>query len=73
LLPLEELIKRNAESGEAKPGVQAIILEPTRELAAQVQTQISKYSSLKSALVYGGDARSSEQSKTCLGLKRCSV
>jgi len=36
LLPLEELIKKNAESGETKPGVQAIILEPTRELAAQV-------------------------------------
>ena len=35
LLPLEELIKRNTEADPDKTlGVQAIILEPTRELAA---------------------------------------
>jgi len=32
LLPLEELILRNKEAGLNK-GVQAVILEPTRELA----------------------------------------
>jgi len=34
LLPLEELIKKNAEADPTKNnGIQAIILEPTRELA----------------------------------------
>jgi len=44
-------------------GVQAIILEPTRELAQQVQTQVEKFTQLKSVLVYGGGASRGEQSK----------
>jgi len=36
-------------------------LEPTRELAAQVQTQIEKFSSLRSVLIYGGAGRANEQ------------
>jgi len=43
--------------------VQAIILEPTRELASQVQTQIEKYTTLKSVLVYGGGVSREVQSK----------
>jgi ATP-dependent RNA helicase DDX55/SPB4 len=35
LLPLEELIRVNKENDTNK-GIQAIILEPTRELASQV-------------------------------------
>jgi len=38
-LPLEELIENHAKEGDAK-GIQAIILEPTRELAIQVAEQI---------------------------------
>lgn len=67
LLPLEELIRRNkAEKGVS--GVQAIILEPTRELAQQVQTQVEKFTKLKSVLVYGGGVSRDQQSK-CLSLQ----
>lgn len=62
LLPLEELIRQRAEAGEDN-GIQAIILEPTRELAIQVKSQIDKFSSLRSALVYGGDGGAGQQSK----------
>jgi superfamily II DNA/RNA helicase len=60
LLPLEELIKQHAENGNESRGIQAVILEPTRELAIQVKTQIEKFSSLRSVLVYGGDGRAGE-------------
>ena len=55
LLPLEQLIRDNKDNLKIR-GVQAIILEPTRELAQQVQTQVEKYTNLKSVLVYGGGA-----------------
>lgn len=58
LLPLEDLIRERAEAGDDKD-FQAIILE----LATQVKTQIDKFTSLKSTLVYGGDGRASDQSK----------
>lgn len=61
LLPLEELIKKHEEAGTATDGIQAVILEPTRELAIQVKTQIDKFSSLRSVLVYGGDGGSGSQ------------
>lgn len=54
-MPLEELLLRDAEEGVSDKGVQAIILEPTRELAIQVKAQVDKFSSLSSVLVYGGD------------------
>jgi len=41
--------------------VRAIILEPTRELATQVQEQVEKFCSLSSCLLYGGG--SSKQSQ----------
>jgi superfamily II DNA/RNA helicase len=41
----------------------AIILEPTRELARQVQTQINKFTDLKSVLLTGGFSDRSEQCK----------
>lgn len=56
LLPLEELLLKDAEEGVSDKGIQAIILEPTRELAIQVKAQIDKFSSLSSVLVYGGDS-----------------
>lgn len=62
LLPLEELIIRNKEENGVK-GIQAIILEPTRELAQQVQTQVEKFTGLKSVLVYGGGQSKDMQSK----------
>lgn len=62
MLPLEELIRRNKEEG--KTGIQAIILEPTRELASQVQTQVEKFTNLKSVLVYGGGDSRNYQSKS---------
>ncbi len=49
---------------EASSGkIRAIILEPTRELALQVQEQIEKFSSLKSVLFYGGGESKSTQCK----------
>lgn len=38
LLPLEEMILRDSEQNENDKDIKAIILEPTRELAIQVQT-----------------------------------
>lgn len=61
LLPLEELIRENKLQGVK--GIQAIILEPTRELASQVQTQVEKYTNLSSVLVYGGGVSRDQQSK----------
>ncbi len=43
--------------------MQAVILEPTRELAIQTQAQIEKFSSIRSVCVYGGASSASEQSK----------
>eukprot|EP00347_Sterkiella_histriomuscorum_P008439 403345090 len=62
LLPLEELIRRQKlESNSRNTPVQAIILEPTRELASQVQTQVDKFTNLKSVLVYGGGDKAGYQ------------
>jgi len=36
-------------------------LEPTRELASQVQSQVEKFTNLKSVLVYGGGASRGQQ------------
>jgi len=52
------LLHRLAEGHQAKPNaVRALVLTPTRELAAQVNDNVSKYSkhlSLRSAVVFGG-------------------
>jgi superfamily II DNA/RNA helicase len=50
---LQELVSRKV--AEKSSGPIAVILEPTRELAMQVATQIEKFSSLKNVTVYGGD------------------
>ena len=65
LLPLETLITQNKLSDPRGSKLQAIILEPTRELALQVAEQISKFSSLKAVTIYGGDPnrKSHHQSK----------
>lgn len=52
---LQNLIKKN--NPKRRFGVRALILTPTRELAAQVEESVktySKYLSLKSAVVFGG-------------------
>jgi superfamily II DNA/RNA helicase len=56
LLPLEFLLKHKEgiENRGSRGKVKAIILEPTRELATQVQTQVEKFTSLSSCLLYGG-------------------
>jgi ATP-dependent RNA helicase DeaD len=58
---LEQLIRANKEADPKSHKIQAIILEPTRELASQVQTQVEKYTNLKSVLVYGGGASRGQQ------------
>lgn len=55
-LPLLELLSR-AKKTEAKPHVRALILTPTRELAAQVEQSVGtygKYLPLKSTVIFGG-------------------
>jgi len=63
LLPLQELIARDMEesTGDDYKQVHAVILEPTRELAQQVQTQIEKFTNLRSVLVYGGGESAGQQ------------
>ena len=55
---LQKLVeKANASHSPARHPVRALIITPTRELAAQVEESVrtyGKYTSLKSALVYGG-------------------
>ena len=54
-LPLLELLNQNPTKG--KPKVRALILTPTRELAAQVAESIEtygKYLSFKSCVIFGG-------------------
>jgi len=54
-LPLLELLNQNPTQG--KPKVRALILTPTRELAAQVAQSIDtygKYLSFKSCVIFGG-------------------
>jgi len=54
-LPLLELLNQNPTQG--KPKVRALILTPTRELAAQVAESIDtygKYLSFKSCVIFGG-------------------
>ncbi len=55
-LPMLHLLSRNAKSDGPRP-VRALILVPTRELAAQVNESIRTYGknlSLKSAVIFGG-------------------
>ena len=58
LLPLEYLLQHakpsEAQENRAKMQVRGIILEPTRELATQVQAQVEKFTALNSCLLYGG-------------------
>lgn len=62
LLPLEYLL-RHSEEHKEDGKVRAIILEPTRELATQVQEQVEKFTSLRSCLLYGGGASKNVQCK----------
>jgi ATP-dependent RNA helicase RhlE len=58
LLPLEYLLKHappaETQENRGKMPVRGIILEPTRELATQVQAQVEKFTALNSCLLYGG-------------------
>ena len=58
-LPLLQILseKANSSHSPARHPVRALVITPTRELAAQVEESVrtyGKYISLKSALVYGG-------------------
>jgi ATP-dependent RNA helicase RhlE len=69
LLPLEYLIRHSVDKQDnngarnSKRAVKAIILEPTRELATQVQHQVEKFTSLRSCLLYGGGESKNVQCK----------
>jgi ATP-dependent RNA helicase RhlE len=55
-LPLLQLLSKRS-STKAKNGIRALILTPTRELAAQVEESVAaygKYLPLKSAVIFGG-------------------
>jgi ATP-dependent RNA helicase RhlE len=55
-LPILERLSRN-KSASAKPPIRALILTPTRELAAQVEESVrgyGKYLTLRSAVMFGG-------------------
>jgi len=54
---LDRLIASKAQSNTNKPVIRALILTPTRELAAQVEDNLNtyaKYTGLKSLVVFGG-------------------
>jgi ATP-dependent RNA helicase RhlE len=56
-LPLLQLLSAKPASGNASRPIRALILTPTRELAAQVEEAVRAYGShlrLRSATVYGG-------------------
>ena len=55
---LQRLAETKAAAGKSRRPIRALILTPTRELAAQVEESVRTYGKyvggLKSALVYGG-------------------
>ncbi|WP_072680094.1 DEAD/DEAH box helicase [Arcobacter sp. LA11] len=56
-LPLLEIMSQKVHKKENKPYIKALILTPTRELAAQVAQSIdtySKYLPIKTAVIFGG-------------------
>lgn len=56
-LPLCQILMKNKKAGATTPLVRALVLTPTRELAAQVEESVqiySKYLPLKSLAVFGG-------------------
>lgn len=56
-LPLLQRLKTHARAGQKRGSVRALILAPTRELAAQVGESVStygKYLPFKSAVIFGG-------------------
>ena len=56
-LPILQRLSSGAKSGGGKRLLKVLILTPTRELAAQVQESVmtyGKYTSLKSAVIFGG-------------------
>ena len=56
-LPILQRLSSSAKSGGGKRTLKVLILTPTRELAAQVQESVmtyGKYTSLKSAVIFGG-------------------
>lgn len=56
-LPILQRLSSGVKSGSGKRLLKVLILTPTRELAAQVQESVmtyGKYTSLKSAVIFGG-------------------
>jgi ATP-dependent RNA helicase RhlE len=56
-LPILQRLSSSTKSGGGKRTLKVLILTPTRELAAQVQESVmtyGKYTSLKSAVIFGG-------------------
>jgi len=54
---LQQLAQRKGQQSQAQSGPRALVLAPTRELAAQVNESViaySRYVNLKSAVVFGG-------------------
>lgn len=54
LMPIEYLLHHGEQKQSRSNKIKAIILEPTRELAIQVQSQVEKFTNLSSSLLYGG-------------------
>jgi ATP-dependent RNA helicase RhlE len=56
-LPLLQRLLQSAPAGAPKPAVRALVLTPTRELAAQVEESVvtyGKHTGLKSLAIFGG-------------------
>ncbi|SNR53699.1 DEAD/DEAH box helicase [Lutibacter flavus] len=56
-LPILQLLFNRQDSGKKGKKIRALIISPTRELALQIQENFSaysKYSNLKSTVIYGG-------------------
>ena len=59
LIPLIERLYRRPTGGESMTGIRAIILSPTRELAAQVAREfglLARHTRLKAVVIVGGDS-----------------
>jgi ATP-dependent RNA helicase RhlE len=56
-IPIIQLLHEQQQAGNNKPGIKALVLTPTRELAIQIEnsfTEYGRHTGLKHTVVFGG-------------------